>query len=265
MSRIVKLGQVKTPTVTPGYMAYYPGFQATSDTTLKDRSGKGNDATFGSDLTTTEAWSAVANRFSVPLGASGTENNAANMAIASSGSAGFVWDPATESLLLACKLTAAATASNGPIFGTSHGQPRTGFRLEVQATTGTLRFTRMNTTTNTVVNTTTAAVADSTEHGVGFAWDAVAQRAYIYVDGVVDAAFVGGSQVTATDWFPSLNTAFCIGGVGHTSGKAITFASAFRGIHLAKRTGALPSNVADLFRRLNQFPHVLISATELPA
>ena len=261
MSRVIKLGQVKTPTPTPGYMAYYPGFQATSDTALTDRSGKGNDATFGSDLTTAEAWSALANRFSVPLDSSGTQNNAANMAIGT----GFVWYPATESLVLACKLTAAATAANGPIFGTSHGQPRTGWRLEVQATTGTLRFTKMNTSTNTVVNTTTEAVADGTEHGVGFAWDAVTQRAYIFVDGVVSSAFAGGSLVTATDWFPPLNTAFCIGGVGHTSGKAITFASAFRGIHLAKRTGALPSNVADLFYRLHKFPHVLISATELPA
>lgn len=261
MSRIVKLGQVKTPTVTPGYMAYYPGFQDTADTSLKDRSGKGNDATFGSDLTTAEAWSALANRFSVPLDGSGTQNNAANMAIGT----GFIWNPATESLILACKLTAAATAANGPIFGTSHGQPRTGFKLEVQATTGTLRLSRYSSTTNTVVNTTAEVVADGTEHGVGFAWDAVTQRAYIYVDGVVSAAFAGGSNITATDWFPSLNTAFCIGGVGHTSSKAITFASAFRGIHLAKLTGGLPSNVAALFYRLNKFPHVLINSTELPA
>lgn len=264
MSRIVKLGQVKTPTVTPGYIGYYPGFQAATDTNLLDRSGKGNHATFGAQQTASYAWTTLANRFSVALNAGGSQNAAANLA---NGSA-FIWNPALESLVAAFRLTCTATASNGPIFGNAHAAPSVGFKLEVQATTGVLRLNRYSTGAQTVVNTTTEAVADGTEHGVGFAWDAVAQRAYIYVDGVIASAFAGGSLITATDWFPFTTNNLCIGGVGHSAGgggAALTYASAFRGIHLAKRTGALPSNAAGLFRRLNQFPHVLISATELPA
>lgn len=264
MSRVIKLGQVKTPTPTPGYIGYYPGFQDATDTNLLDRSGRSNHAVFGAQQTASFAWTTLANRYSVALNAGGSQNAAANLP---NGSA-FIWNPALESLIAAFKLTCTATALNGPIFGNAYASPSVGFKLEVQATTGFLRLNRYSTGAQTVVNTTTEAVADGTEHGVGFAWDAVAQRAYIYVDGVIASAFAGGSLITATDWFPFTTVNLCIGGVGHSSvggTAAITYASAFRGIHIAKRTGALPSNVARLFNRLNSSPHVLISALELPA
>lgn len=259
MSRVIKLGQVKTPTPSPGYIGYYPCLQANTDTVLTDRSGKGNHATFGADLTTGEAW-VTANRFSVPLEGSGTQNNAANLAIGS----GFAWNPATESFILATRFQAATTASNGQIFGTTNATPNLGFKLEVQVS-GALRLNRYTSGAQIVVNTTAEIVADGTPHGLAMVWDAVTQRMYLYVDGVVSAAFAGGSLITATDWFPSSNANFCIGGVGHLSNKALTFASAYWGLHIAKRTGALPAGTPELIHRLNKFPHVLISATELPA
>lgn len=264
MSRVIKLGQIKTPTPSPGYIGYYPGFQDAADTTLLDRSGKNNHAALGANLVAAgTAFNGTANRFSVPLNSSGTQNNSANLPYGTA----FQWNPATESLLIACKVTATATASNGPLFGISHGNPRPGFKLEILATSGAVRMLRYSASAATGGTASAAALANGSERSYVFAWDCqqAGPRVFHYIDGAIDANLVGGTLTTATDWYPSDNPNFCIGGSGHTSGNSISFAASFRGIHIAKRTGPLPANIADLVARLHQFPHVLISAAELPA
>lgn len=260
MSRVVKLGQVKTPTRSPGYIGFYPGMQAGSDTNLTDRSGAGNNATFGSDLTIGEAW-ATAGRFSTVEDTGGTQNNAANL----SNGVGFNFNPATESLLIFAKVTITAPAGTRPLVGNSNGTPNKGFGLKVTAA-GKARFDLHRTGADTIINTSSATLADASLHSFALALDAIAKTATVYIDGVVDTNFVGGSNLSAySDWYGPFTRDFCIGGAGHNSSKSISMAQTGFGWHIVKRTGAMPSNIASLVARLHAFPLQLISATDFPA
>lgn len=260
MSRVVKLGQVKSVTRSPGYIGFYPGMQAGSDTNLTDRSGVGNNATFGSDLTIGEAW-ATAGRFSTVEDTGGTQNNAANL----SNGVGFNFNPATESLLIFGKILMAAPAGTRPLFGNSNGTPNKGFGVKVSSA-GKARFDLHRTGADTIINTSTASIADGTLHSVALVLDAVAQDVKIYIDGVVDASFAPTNSLAAySDWYGPFTRDFVIGGAGHNGGKAITCSQTGFGWHVVKRTGAMPANIANTIARLHAFPLQIVSSLEIPA
>lgn len=263
MSRVIKLGQVKSVTPSPGYIGYYPCFQVSPDVMLTDRSGQNNHATFGTDQLATPAW-ATASRFTVAEDVSGTKDYSASLAIVSSGP-GFNWSPSTESFLASFRLTMATPASNRPLLGTTQGTPNVGFELKVTAT-GKARFDLHSATSDYIFNSTSASVADGALHSVCLAYDATTKRVYVVVDGVIDAGFgAGGIDLSArTDWYP-FTRKLVIGGVGANSNKAITAGQSGFAWHLVKRTGGLPANWANLAARLHVRPTVLISASEFPA
>lgn len=260
MSRVVKLGQVKTPTRSPGYIGFYPGMQAGSDTNLTDRSGAANNATFGADLTIGEAWATTA-RFSTVEDVTGTQNNAANL----SNGVGFNFNPATESLLIFAKVTITAPAGTRCLVGNSNGTPNKGFGLKVTAA-GKARFDLHRTGADTIINTSSSTLADGSLHSVALVLDAVAQDVKVYIDGVVDANFVATNSIAAyNDWYGPFTRDLCIGGAGHNSSKSISMNQTGFGWHIVKRTGALPTGIAALIARLHAFPLQLISSSDFPA
>lgn len=74
MSNQVRLGSTLVQTlangkVTDGIMFFYPGFQASTDTTVLDKSGRDRHMLSGADLSTAELWS-VSNAYSTTAGTS---------------------------------------------------------------------------------------------------------------------------------------------------------------------------------------------------
>ena len=235
-----------------GYIGYYPGMQNATETSLRDRSGMGNAATFGAELSLAEAW-ATTERFSTPEDVTGTTNSGANLPT-------FGWAPATESLLVFAKATITAPSSTRPLFGTSNTTPNLGFGLKVTST-GKLRLDLHQSGADVTIGTSAATLADGTENSFAFVFDAVARTVALYVEGVVDTNFSPAIDVTAYDgtWYPF--TCQCvIGGTGHTSSQALTMAQASRYWHIAKRTGALPSNIATMVSRMHYAPNQLLMA-----
>lgn len=256
MANQLKVGSIK-PVLAPGYLAFFPCFQAAADTQVTDQSGKGINPAFGADLTGSVAWSTLVNYFSTtPEDVSGTKAIGANF------SAGqFVFDPSIESLLVFCKVKAATPAATRCLFGNANGTPNQGFGLKVTST-GKARFDLHRTAADAIINTSSATIADNTVHSVALGIDKALGRVIIWIDGAVDTNFLSGNSIAAyTDWYP-FTRLMCMGGAGHNSGKIISMAQSSFGWHWLKRTGGLPSNINDIVARLHQNPVVPLAATE---
>lgn len=127
MGRPLRLGQVKTPTASSGYVAFYPCFQANTDTSLTDRSGQGNTGAFNS-LTTGEAWTA-SNCLSNPTTASH------HVTLAKSAlSAKWRWNASVrDSLFISFKCKVTLPGSNNPFMGNANGTSEGGLKFLVDA------------------------------------------------------------------------------------------------------------------------------------
>lgn len=162
MSRVVKLGQIASPEPSTGIIGYWPCFQDSADTLVRDRSGKQQDMTFGAGLSTAEAW-ATANTFS------SVETTADDVAILSA--ADFDYDfNAGDCLLISGLVYAAAPAATRTLIGNGYNSTSAqGLRFIVKAT-GVCSPWLYQSSGDKFLSDTTGALADSTTKHFTFAW-----------------------------------------------------------------------------------------------
>lgn len=162
MSRVVKLGQIESPAPSTGIIGYWPCFQDSADTLVRDRSGKQQNMTFGAGLTTAEAW-ATANCLST------VETTADDVAILSA--ADFDYDfNAGDCLLISGLVYAAAPAATRTLIGNGYNSTSAqGLRFIVKAT-GVCAPWLYQSSGDKFLSDTTGALADSTTKHLTFAW-----------------------------------------------------------------------------------------------
>lgn len=253
-----------------GVIGLYPCFQGSPDVALTDRSGAGNNAAFGAGLLATPAW-ANANRLTTADSVTGTVAGSPYLTGAQLG-----WNLATESLIVAGVVNIAATpAATRHIAGNGSSTTIRGFALRYAATTGAASIVVHGAAS--IFGTAGAAIATGADIHVAMAYDATTQRAYLFVAGAYDATANGTSSYSSG--FGGLDisaqrdnmTAACLAnpfmfsGQPHTGTFALTPTAQSYGWQIAKRTGALPSNIETIVRRLARHPLQVLSSTEWPA
>lgn len=156
------MGRVSTPAPSPGVIGWWPCFQANTDTSVVDVSGKSRNLSFGAGLTTAEAW-AAANAFS------SVDTTADDCGILARSA--FDWDfNAGENFLLSCLINAAAPAATRTLFGNGYNSTSAqGLRFIVKST-GVCAPWFYESTGDLFLADTSGALADSTTKHLMFAW-----------------------------------------------------------------------------------------------
>ena len=144
----------------PGVIGHYPCFQAVAEGAfLTDRSGAGNGAAFGANLTAAAGW-AAANRLTL------ADNNAGSQAGGPFLSQAVLnFNLATESFIISGIYNSTNTASSHPVFGfgeiTGGAGAANGFVLRTEASTGNARLLVCYGAAGATALGTTAGVAAS--------------------------------------------------------------------------------------------------------
>lgn len=162
MSRVVKLGQIASPEPSTGIIGFWPCFQDSADTLVRDQSGKQQNMTFGAGLTTAEAW-ANANVLST------VDTTADDVAILAA--ADFDYDfNVGDCLLISGLVYAAAPAATRALIGNGYNSTSAqGLRFIVKAT-GVCAPWLYQSSGDKFLSDTTGALADSTTKHLTFAW-----------------------------------------------------------------------------------------------
>lgn len=228
MSKVVKLGQVKSPSPSSKYIAFCPAAQDSSDTILRNRAGA--DGTLGA-LTTGQAW-AVAGRISSVAGGS------SKVATLPSGQS---WNPATDSMLFVfrakCTLPGAKTGIAG------HGADTTNVGWTIRCdTAGQLEFWLYGAAGQAASSAVAGAFSATVEKTFAVAWDAPTSTAYIYVlqdtDAAPSVASVKNMSLAAVGAIGAMPQPCRVGG----SAAATTVTGAYNNIHyLLFPASGLPS------------------------
>lgn len=243
-----KIGTFAPVVPSTGYMFAYPAMQPVSDgTVITDRSGKANHASFGANLTAAAAW---ANSGYFTTAASATETQYGQI----SNNVISTWNFATECLVIAFRGKFAAPASTLGIFGSGVKGPR----IRATVTSNIMDVALHNDGATDFGCSTGIAVCDGTEHSICLFVSKLNGRMYMYADGVYRSER-DISAVTAITWAGT--ETWRIGQAQGTAG----LTAQFHGIHVAKKTGALPTNYAAIANRLHNAPFVLLSQTEWPS
>lgn len=276
MSNQLKIAAVKPFTRAPGVVAHYPCFQAVAEgAQLLDRSGAGNNAAFGAQLLASNAW-AAAGRLTLADNTAGTQAGAPFISAAV-----LNLNLATESFIISGIYNSTSTASH-PVFAfgeiSGAGNAANGFIYRAEVTTGFARLGVCAGTAGTVDVGTASAVSVSGaavgDKHVGMLYDGPARRLWLVVDGVLDATANSGTGRDVTSLVATMGA-----GKGGTALGNLVFGGAPRvnplqqqvwgctsyGWQVAKRTGNLPSNIADTCKRLARHPLQVLTATEWPA
>lgn len=249
MSEILgKIGTNRDVTPSTGYMCFYPAMQPVADgTVITDRSGKGNHASFGVNLTAAAAW---ANPGYFTTAASATQTQYGQIPHSVVGT----WNFATECLVIAFRGKFAAPAATLGIFGNA----LKGVRVRAIVTSNTMDVALHNDGATEFGCSTVIVVCDGTEHSICLFVSKLNNRMYMYVDGVYRSER-DISAVTAITWAGT--ETWRIGQAEGNNG----LTSQFHGIHVAKKTGALPADHAGIANRLHNAPFVPLSQTEWPS
>lgn len=262
MSRVIKLGQVRTSDISAGYIAFYPCFQANTDTSLTDRSGQGNTGTFNS-LTTGEAWTA-SNCLSNPT----TASHHVTLAKTAITTKGWQWNASRKDTLLIsfkCKIT--LPAANNPFMGNANSTSEGGLKFLVD-NTAKLQFAFYDKVNTASQFSSQSSAIDaswaSNYHTVCLFMDGPNNTYTVYVDGLAILGPVSLSSVTVLE--PQSSTFdWTVNGASQLSQVTGT-AMAMFGFHMIaapQSYGAIvrPDNLA---MRLHRNPVLPITKTEWP-
>ena len=254
----------------PGVVGLYPCFQVSPDVQMTDGSGAGNSAAFGAGLTAANAW-ATASRLTTADNVSGTVAGSPFLS-----GAVLNWDLLTQSLIVAGVVNiAAAPAATRHILGNGSSTTVRGFALRYNVTTGLASILAHGAAT--LFGTAGSNIATAADVHIAMAIDATTQRAYLFVGGAYDAtangtaAYVSGagglsfSAQTANMSAACLSNPLMFSGQAHTGTLSLTPTATSYGWQIAKRTGALPSNIETIVKRLARHPLQVLTSTEWPA
>jgi hypothetical protein len=254
-----------------GVIGHYPCFQTVAEGAfLIDRSGAGNGMTFGAGLTAANGW-ANANRLTTADNVSGTVAGSPYIT-----GAALNWALATESMIIAGVVNiAAAPAATRHIIGNGSSTSVRGFAVRYNVTTGLASILAHG--ASTLFGTAGSNIATGADVHVAIAVDAPSQRAYLFVGGAFDATAngvaayavgTGGldySAQTANMVAACLANPLMVSGQAHTGTISLTPTAQSYGWQIAKRTGALPSNIEAVVKRMARHPLQVLTATEWPA
>lgn len=239
MSNPAIIGMQSLESPAPGYLAWFPGLQANTDTQVTDRSGKGNHLTKTASATwnnnaTTGIWE-TANYFNSQESATAYWTELANAVFAA-------WDySAGDSLLLAWRGLIVTPAATSRFLGNTAGAA-IGLCARIY-TSRVVDFQLAYGATPTVL-TLPAAGGTATQWGAAspseahyaIAIDGEAKKFYAFKDGVVDANVNGltiGDGTTAYD-FRAPTAPFRFGGAASSSG----ISASFRDFHVIRKAAA---------------------------
>lgn len=253
MSRVLRLGQIRTPTlanggIADGYIGYWPGFQASGDTVLTDRSGKGAHSS--------TLWSST-----TPWGTSGYFSSANSSGqFAKIPIANWPQRFATHSLLVFGYGIVTKEGSDQAFFGMGQNTANTGFTLRVDAN-GAIQWASYGTGGSEFEGVTTETPwATAVLASFAAAWDAAARTVRIYVDGARAANYATPATVALdpATMDAGLNNPVGIGG----SVNGIEVAANWKCIHAVYRAGALPLTIDGLVLRLHRSPTMPLTVAE---
>jgi hypothetical protein len=251
------LGSV-TPTTSkvasPGYIAFYPCGQASGDTSLTDRSGKGNTATFaaGTPFSTANYFTTVAS--------TSTDYYAV---ISKTIFDAFRWNPQQKDSLLLFWRSKSVTlpGSNTGIFGNGFDNT-SNFGIQLRCTTGGNLQPVFYYPGATQFGSTSGSVAfGSTETTAAIFIDGYNSTYRLYVNGVKDSS-IGAAAINATD-LTSPSSGFRIGGYKSLNG----LTGSFRCFHAIRSMPTLDLNtrIDDLVLRMHNASYDQFSALEWPS
>lgn len=260
MSRVVKLGQVRSNNISQGYIAFWPCFQANTDTSVTDRSGQGVNGSFNS-LTTGEAWT-TANRLSNPT----TSSHNVSLAKAAITAKGWQWNAnRKDSLFMSVRARLTLPGGATPWMGNANGASEGGLKFNVD-NNGKWQhgfYDKVNSTSQFSALTTVDASWGSADHTIGLFLDGPNNTYTRYVDGVLLDGPIALASVAVLE--PQSSTFDWNFGCSQT-GQAANVASKFYGFHLItapQSYGAIvrPDNLA---MRLHRNPVLPINTSEWP-
>jgi hypothetical protein len=177
MAAIAKIGRVINPALSAGYIFFLPGMQGTSEATVLDRSGLGNNLAAGSAQSAAELSNTVAGRFSSLASA----NKHPAVAASSTALGAWVWGAAEKNSLFFStrfKVTLAAQ----PLLGMA---VTPGWKCNV-AVDGSMTMSVYDDASHSVFPGAAAgSISDGVETTLGIFFDGVANTVQIYIGGVL--------------------------------------------------------------------------------
>lgn len=264
MSRVIRTGQIKTPTASAGYIAYYPCLQAATDTSLIDRSGQGNHGSFNS-LTTGEAWVA-SNCLSNPTTASHHVTLAKTALQYSSATLkGWQWNATRrDSLFIAFRAKITLPAANNPFMGNANGTGEGGIKFNVD-NAAKLQFAFYDKINGTSQFSAQSAAIDASwaanYHSVALHLDGPNNAFTAYADGVPLSGLQSIALASVTVLEPQTSTFdWTVNGasqVSQVTGTAMAM-QAFHMLSVPQASGSIarPDHLA---MRLHRSPFLLVS------
>lgn len=258
MGRSVVLGQAASPAASAGYLGYWPCLQANTDTTVKDRSGKGNDLVFNS-LTTGEAWT-TASRLSKPT----TASHAASLAKATL-AAGWKWNASRrDSLLISLRAKITLTGGSQNWMGNANSATEGGMKWLVSAAGAWQVAFYDQPAAGSVFGTSIVVDASwgSNDHTCALLLDGPNNTYSMYVDGALVAGPSTLSGVTNLDG--SAGT-FDFGfGTNQVAGTGTAMSMLAMHMLAAPMSTGSPRKPDELARRLHRSPFLPVSKSEWP-
>lgn len=271
MGQSAKLGSLKTPIISPRYVAYFPCFQAAPDdlTKILDRSGKGNDAVAAGSGIGSAAWSTTANCFS-SISSSGYGAYLPKAAAAS-----WTWTASQhDSLVWSAQLYSPYGQASDTIFRTGTANSTGGWWIESGSTffTGSTPGVKVkfyDTVAGVLDPVGNASVAANTWQTVGVIIDGPGNQAYLFVNGVLapvstsvnprpltDVAIMTVQAAAADPFINSSPT-------GHAE---TSYGKKIRGMHYAiiPASAGPIADPAALAMRLHRNPFTALTENELP-
>lgn len=260
----------------PGVIAHYPCFQAAAEgAVMIDRSGAGNNAAFGAQLLASNAW-ATPGRLTLADNTGGTQAGAPFISAST-----LALNLTTESFIISGIYNSTSTASH-PVFAfgeiSGAGNAANGFIYRAEVTTGVARLGVCAGTSGTVdagtASTVSVSGAATGDKHVGMLYDGPARRLWLVVDGVLDATANTGTGRDVTSLVATMGAAnggtalgnLVFGGAPRVNPlQQQVWACSSYGWQVAKRTGGLPSNIAQTVARLARHPLQVLTASEWPA
>lgn len=247
MNILGQIGSNKAVVPSTGYLLYYPAMQPVADgTTITDRSGKANHGTFEAGLTAANAW-ATAGYFTTAASAAAQYGMIGNSIVST-------WNFATECLVVAFRGKFVAPASSLSIWGSSIKGPR----IRAFVTSNILDVALIHDSGTIFGASSTIVVCDGAEHSVCLFISKSNDRMYMFVDGVyrTEASLAAATAITFAG-----SDVWNIGRAANLAG----LTTQFHGIHIAKKTGALPADYVGIAKRLHDAPFIPMSQTEWPS
>jgi len=235
-------------TVAAGCIGFWPGAQASGDTVLTDRSGKGADS--GTLWSSTTPWG-TAGYFT----SANTSGQFAKIPAAK-------WPHrfATDCLLVFLQGIVTKEGSSSAIFGNGVNTTNTGFRIHVESS-GAVGWASYNTVASEFESGTTETPwASAVLASIAAAYDPTVKQLRLYVNGARAANYATPAQIALNTALMDAGTLIDTGIGGNANGSET--AGSFKNIHAYYRAGALPIDIDGVVARLHQSPAVPLTVAE---